>query len=87
MHAFDCMYAFDCMHASCITGAVWIMFGSIASFGEETEFTNNTAYSGGTTVTCPRFYVSQVTTNTTFPARGYSGRAVLPGLWWHTNVL
>ena len=75
MHAFDRMHAFDCMHASCTTGAVFIVYDSNASFGGETVFANNTAEIGGTTVTCTRFCESQVTTNKTFPARGYSGRA------------
>ena len=73
MHAFDSMHAFDCAHASCITGAVYIEYDCNASFGGEAVFANNTAEFGGTTVT-------QVTTNITFPARGYSGGIVLPGL-------
>ena len=87
LHAFDCMQTFDYMHASCITGAIYISDDSNASFGEETVFANNSAERGGTTVTCARFCESQVTTNKTFPARGYSRRAVLRGLWRHTNVL
>ena len=81
------MHVFDGMHASCITGAVSILSDSHASFAGKTVFANNIAEFGGTTVTCTRFYESQVTTNKTLPARGYSGRAVLPGLWRHTNVL
>ena len=87
MDAFDCTHAFDCMHDSCMTGAVYISDDSNASFGGETVFANNTADFGGTAVTCTRCYESQVTTNKTFPARGYSGRAVLPGLRRRTNVL
>ena len=52
------MHAFDGMHASCITGAVSILYGSHASIAGKTVFANNIAKSGGTTVTCTRFYES-----------------------------
>ena len=55
MHAFDCMHAFVCIHASCITGVVYVVDDSNASFGGETVFANNTAEFGGKTVTCTRF--------------------------------
>ena len=87
MHAFDCMHTFDCMHASCFTGVVYVDGDSNASFVGETVFANNTARSGGTKVACTRLYESQMTMNKTSPSRGYSGRAVLPGLWRHTNIL
>ena len=67
MHAFDCITG---AHASCITGAVFIVYNSNASFGGETVFANNTAETGGTTEVYTRLKEPQMTTNKTYFRKG-----------------
>ena len=62
-----CTHDFGRMYVSWITGAVYVVEDSIASFGGTTVLANNTAENGGTTVTWTRLYEFQATANKKFP--------------------